>query len=76
MGGYMAPVERTVLVQIRMYLRQVDGVLIVALKAGEGEMPDRLQNAIWAAAVLVEQTLAIADDLENRCEVLIDGAGI
>lgn len=72
----MVPVERAVLAQMRTYLHQVDGVLIVALKAGEGEMPDALQNAIWAAAVLVEETLAIAEDLDKRCDVLVDGAGI
>lgn len=72
----MLVVERADLAQMRSYLYQADGVLIVSLKAGEGKMPDALQNAFWAAAALVEQALGVAERLERRCDGLEDGAGV
>jgi hypothetical protein len=72
----MLAAERADLAQMRSYLYQADGVLIVALKVCEGEMPDALQNAFWAAAALVEQALGVAEHLENRCDGLEDGAGV
>ncbi len=72
----MLVVERADLAQLRSYLYQADGVLIVSLKACEDEMPNALQNAFWAAAVLVEQALVIAEHFGKRCDGLEDGAGI
>jgi hypothetical protein len=61
---------------MRSYLYQADGVLIAALKACEGNTPDAVQNAFWAAAVLIEQALTVAECLEKRGDVLEDGAGV
>jgi len=72
----MLTVERADLAQMRSYLYQADGVLIVSLKACEGEMPDAVQNALWAAAALVEQALVVAERLEKRSDGLEDGAGV
>jgi hypothetical protein len=72
----MLAVERADLAQMRSYLYQADGVLIAALNAGEGALPDTLQNTYWAAAVLIEQALAVAERLEMRSDGLEDGAGI
>ncbi len=72
----MLVVERADLAQMRSYLYQADGVLIVSLKVCEDEMPNALQNALWAAAALVEQALVIAEHLEKRCVGFDDGAGI
>ena len=51
----MLVVARADLAQIRSYLYQADGVLIVAMKACEGTLPDTLHNTYWAAAVLIER---------------------
>jgi hypothetical protein len=72
----MLVLERADLAQMRSYLYQADGVLITALKACEGETPEAVQNAVWAAAVLIEQALAVAERLEMRSDGLEDGAGI
>ena len=72
----MLAVERTDLAQMRSYLYQADGVLIATLKAYEDALPDTLQNSYWAAAVLIEQALAIAARLEKRSDGLEDGAGV
>lgn len=72
----MLVVERADLAQMRSYLYQADGVLIAALKVCEGKAPDTVQNAYWAAAVLIEQALAVADDLDRNDDCQIDGASI
>jgi len=72
----MVPVERAVLAQSRSYLHQADGVLVVSLKAGEDELPCALQNALWAAAVLIEEALAVAEDLDRADDSLVDSDAI
>jgi hypothetical protein len=75
-GGGMLVVECADLAQMRSYLYQADGVLIAALKACEGNTPDAVQNAVWAAAVLIEQALVVAERIEMHSDGLEDGAGI
>jgi len=72
----MVPVEGAALAQLQSYLFQADGILIVSLKACEGKIPDAVQNALWAAASLVEQALAVAEHTAECRDEVSDGAGI
>ncbi len=72
----MVRVEGADQAQLKSYLYQADGVLIVSLKACEGKVPDALQNALWAAAALVEQALAVAENGPECRDEFCDGAGI
>jgi len=74
-GVAMVPVGCVNVSLLTSYLCQADGVLIVTLRAYSGAVPDACQNAIWAAAGLVEKAISVAEGRSSHDDLTF-GAGI
>jgi len=75
LGVVMVPVECVNVSLLTSYLCQADGVLIVTLRAYSGTIPDACQNAIWAAAGLVEKAISVAEGRSSHDDLTF-GSGI
>jgi hypothetical protein len=72
----MLPVHCVNVSSIATCLFQAKAILVVTLRAYQGELPEVCQNAIWAAADLIEHAAGFTEAPGTPPDDLTGGGGI